>query len=530
MTTMALKLRSCVPLKLALAAGMAALVFGVALPTSVEAKNRFVFANESDFDTMDPHAAFDNVRVAVRLNLYDGLMRWQDNPAKLNPWVADTYTISPDGLAYRFTMKRGVKFHDGSEVKAVDVVYSMERILAMNKGAATIFKRMIGPGQTRAVDAYTVEFKLAKPSAIFLSMVPELHIVNKALVQKNEKDKDWGAQWLSKNDAGSGAFKLKQYDPALGFVADRFVPHFKGWGKKYLDEIEFRGVKDANTRVLGLQKGDFSGVGGYHTSDQLKTLREGANTKVLESESMRVMLVHIHNQRAPLNDVHVRRAINYAFDYDGFNKDILGGMVERNVTPLPNNIWGIPKDAKGYYYDTEKAKAELAQAKVKVDRPLEIAHIIGFSQSEQAAALLQNGLKKIGIESKLVGVPWPSFVQKVAKQETSADLSVLWVSTFYADPHNWIGEMYHSGGWGTYLSNSFYKNPKVDDLLDKALRSTKQAERAKLYEEATRIVVDEAASVWIYNTKWFGPYAKNLQGVRFSPVGNGQEMRTVYFE
>ena len=107
---------------------------------------------------------------------------------------------------------------------------------------------------------------------------------------------------------------------------------------------------------------------------------------------------------------------------------------------------------------------------------------------------------------------------------------VYWISTYYADPNTWIGEMFHSGQWGTFKSSSFYKNPKVDELLDTALRSTDQAVRAKAYEDAARIVFDEAAGVWVYNTKWYGPYAKNLQGIRFSPIGNAQEMRWSYFE
>lgn len=510
-------------------AGIALVVAGT-VPAPAEAKTRFVFANESDYDTVDPHAAFDVGRVAVRLNLYDGLMRWQDNPAKLEPWIAESHTISPDGLTYTFKMRKGVKFHDGSDVTADDVVYSMERILGLGKGAAALFKTMIAPGGTRAVDAHTVEFKLSKPSAIFLAIVPEIHIVNKDLVQKNEKDKDWGSAWLSKNDAGSGAYRLKRFDPAIGFSAERFPEHFKGWGTKYIDEIEFRGVKDTNTRVLGLQKGDFQGIGGYLQSDLLKKLQEGANTKVLEAESMRIMMFQVHNQRPPLNDVHVRRAIAHSFDYDGFNKDILGGLVERNPTPLPNTIWGNPKDVKGYDYDIDKAKAELAKAQVKVDRPLEIAYLTGFSQSEQAAALMQNGLKKAGIESKVVGVPWPTMVEKAAKSETNPDMSVYWISTYYADPHNWVGEMFYSGAWGTFKSNSYYKNPKVDELLDKALRSTKQEERAQFYQEATRQIVDDAAGVWIYNTKWYGPYAKNLQGIKFCPIGNAQEMRTAWYE
>ena len=498
--------------------------------TTAEAKTRFVFANESDYDTMDPHAAFDVGRVAVRLNIYDGLMRWQKNPAMLEPWVAESHTISQDGLTYTFKMRRGVKFHDGTEMKAQDVVYSLDRILGVGKGAASLFKTMVAPGAAKAVDDHTVEFKLIKPSAIFLSIVPEIHIVNAALVKKNEKGNDWGEAWLSKTSAGSGAYKVTQFDPAIGFVAERFAGHFKGWGPKWIDEIEFRAVKDTNTRVLGLLRGDFHGIGGYLQTDQLNRIKTNGNAQVLEDKSMRVMMAQINMTRAPFNDVHIRRAINYAFDYDGFNKEILGGLVERNPTPLPNTIWGVPKDVKGYTFDIEKAKAELAQAKAKLDKPIELAFLTGFAQSEQAAQLLQNGLTKAGVQSKVVGYPWPTIVEKFKDPATTPDVSIYWISTYYADPHNWIGEMFASSTAGTFKNASHYKNPKVDELLDKALASTKQEERAKFYEEATRIVVDDAAGLWIYNTKWYGPYSNKLKGIVFCPIGNAQEMRTAYYE
>src|SRR5687767_1632800 len=161
------------------------------LAAPATAQTRFVFANESPYDTMDPHAAFDVGRVAVRLNLYDGLYRWLDNPPKLEPWLAESHTISPDGLTYTFKLRRGAKFHDGSEITAEDVRYSAERILAMKKGAAALLATMIAPGATKALDRHTVQFTLTKPAAIFLAVVPEVHVVNMALLKKHEKDGDW---------------------------------------------------------------------------------------------------------------------------------------------------------------------------------------------------------------------------------------------------------------------------------------------------------------------------------------------------
>jgi len=90
--------------------------------------------------------------------------------------------------------------------------------------------------------------------------------------------------------------------------------------------------------------------------------------------------------------------------------------------------------------------------------------------------------------------------------------------------------MFHSSNAGTFKNAHHYKNPKVDELLDKAVQSTDQAARAKLYEEAVRLVVADAPGLWIYNTKWYGPYSKKLQGIVFCPIGNAQEMRTAYYD
>lgn len=492
------------------------------------AKNKFVFANSSAYDTMDPHAVFDVGRVAYRLNLYDGLMRWLDNPPKLNLWLAESYKISDDGKKYTFKLRKGIKFHDGSEMEAKDVVYSMDRILGLKKGAASLFVKSIEPGSTKAIDSHTVEFNLNSPSAIFLATIPEVHVLNSDLVKKNEKDGDWGSAWLSKNDAGSGSFKLKRFDPAIGFSGERFADHFMGWGDKYLDEIEFRTVVEINSRVLGLMKGDFHGTDGYLPQDQVIRLRKSDKVTVMDAESMRIFYFAIHNGREPMNDINFRKALSYAFDYDGFINNILSGSVARNPSPLPNNIWGSPKDAKGYTFDLVKAKEYLDKVKKPV-RELTIGALAGYGQTEQAAVLLQNALGKLGVKSKIVAEPWPVASGKMRSEQQMYDLLPLWKSTYYADPNNWVGEMYHGANIGA-RNNSWYKNAKVDKLLSEAQTSTDQKVRENNYSEAAKQVLEDAGGIFVYNTKWFGPYSKNVAGVRFSPIGNAQEMRWVYFK
>ena len=244
-------------------------------------------------------------------------------------------------------------------------------------------------------------------------------------MKKNEKDGDWGQAWLAQNVASSGSYKLKRYDPAIGFVGERFKEHFAGWGPKAFDEIEFRTVLETNTRVQGMIKGDYPG------HRRLPALRpdpaaEGSAERADPRGRNRCASsdFSINNGRSPMNDVHFRRALAYAFDYDGFIKDILKGAVARNPGPNPNNLWGAPKDLKGFTYDLEKAKAELAQVKEPL-RPITIGTLAGFSETEQAADADAERRQKIGIEIKIESAPWPVVQSRMQERDKNYDMVPL---------------------------------------------------------------------------------------------------------
>jgi peptide/nickel transport system substrate-binding protein len=506
-----------------LTASGAVLASGFTGRASAAAGKTFVTANNSAYDTLDPHVVFDIGRIATRLNMYDCLVRWVDNPPRLQLWLAEKVDIAPDSVTYTVTLKPDTKFHDGAPITAEDVVFSMERILAMKQGAYGLFKGVIDPGKTVALDARTVRFTLNQPYAVFTSILSELWVVNSKLVRQNDKSGDWGAAWLARNEAGSGGFKLRRYDPAIGFQAERFDAHFAGFGQSNITSIEFRVVLETASRSLGVEKGEFNTTDGYLPQDQIKRLRETSSVQILEAPSLRTMYFIIHNQRPPLDDVNLRKALCYAFDYDGFINNVLSGSVSRNAGIIPSNLWGAPKDLQGYTFDLDKAKQHLAMVKGPM-RPLEIGVLAGFDQSEAAAQLLQAGCAKLGIEVKLNSEPWPVVSGKLGDPEKTHDLVPLWRSAYFADPHNWTGYMYNSRNIGAGNS-SFYKNPRFDALTDKALVLTSQEERQPLYEEASRILVDDAAGLFIYNTKWFGPFTKNVHDVRFCPIGDAQDIR-----
>lgn len=505
-------------------AGTASLPGGLLTAREAQAASgKFVYANNSPYDNLDPHTVFDTARAATRFNLYDGLYRWVDNPPKMIPWLAESHTVSEDGKVYTFTLREGATFHDGKPVTAEDVVFSMERILALKKGPASLYLDVVKPGSTKALDARRVAFNLTQPSAIFLGTVPDILVVNSALVQRNAKDNDWAEPWLARNEAGSGSFALRRYDPAVGWSARRFEKHFGGWGPRPFDEVEFRTVLETNTRVLGLQRGDYQGVDGFLPYDQIQRLRQSSNVQIVEQESLRVFQFAVNTTVAPLDDVHFRRALAYAFDYEGFIRDIMKNSVVRNPGPNPNPLWGTPAGMAGYSFDLDKAREELKQVKAPL-RPITINALAGFSESEQAAVLFQNTLRQIGVEVRVETSPWSVVSSRMRDPRTQADLVPLWKSTYYVDPNNWVGELVGSRYRGT-RSFSYYSDPEVDAKLDRAMLSSDQEERRKLFEEVTQVVNDRALGIFIYNTKWYGPYAADVEGIRFSPVSNGQDLR-----
>jgi peptide/nickel transport system substrate-binding protein len=504
-------------LSMALAQGVAAksLVWGDTLPKS-----------------LDPHAVYDVPMQFYMLNTYDGLYRYVGNPPKLEPWLAKSHRVSADGLTWNFDLAEGAKFHDGSEITAEDVVYSFRRVLAMGKAPSGAFKPVLKPENVTATDKHSVQFVLDKAYAPFLSALPIVAIVNQRAIQPNVKGDDWGTEWLSSNIAGSGPYSIdpKTYRPqqAIDFV--RFADHFKGWGHNPapIDTVKSRPVIETSTRVLALLKGDIHATDSYLPTDQVERVEKAEGVHVERDESMRIFLIRMNNKKPPFDNIHARKCFAYGFNYTGFIVDVLKNFAERNPAPLPKNLWGYPQGVKGYEYDPAAAQAECDKARADgapMDREVEIHIQTALDQTTQAAQLLQSDMRKFGVNVKLVANTWPNLTSSAAKPETTPDMWVHWVSTYFVDPENWIGQMYDSQFHGTWKASAWYQNDKVDNLLREARETTDTDKRAAMYSEAAKLVVEDSPDIWIYNTVQLRGMSNKVKGYAFTPVGGGAEMR-----
>ncbi len=482
--------------------------------------------------SLDPHQIFDVPMMGYALNTYDGLYRYEGNPPVMRPWLAESHSASDDGLTWTFTLRKDAKFHDGSPITAADVVYSFQRVLALGKAPASAFLPILKPEHITAPDPGTVRFQLEHAYGPFIAAIPIVAIVNPRALKANEKGGDWGAAWLASNEAGSGAYVLDpaSYTPMERLDLHRFADHFAAWKEnpKPVDTVLFRTAHQTSTGVLGLLNGSIDLTDSYLPTDQVEQIQASKAARVEKDTSMRVFLIRMNNSKPPFDNINARKCFAHAFNYKGFIEDILKGYADRDGTPMPNTLWGYPKDAATYDYDLDKAREYFKKAMAEgapMKRPIQIHIQSELEQTNQAAQMFQSDLESVGVNLKVVGDTWANMTSNTAKPDTTPDMWIHWVSTYFVDPENWVGQMYDSQFAGTWKASSWYKNAEVDGLLRKARGLVDQAQRQPLYEQATRQIVADCVDVWVYNTVELRGVSRRVKDFRFCPVGSGGEMR-----
>lgn len=516
---------------MATAAIAVAMLAGTPLATAGDKPSELVWGDTLP-KGLDPHVVYDVPMQFFMLNVYDGLYRYVGNPPELTPWLADGHSVSDDGLTWTFTLKDDVAFHDGTPLTADDVAYSFKRVLTLGKGPASAFKPVLQADNVSAVDELTVQFVLDQPYAPFLATVPLVSIVNSEQTEANAADDDWGSTWLSSNAAGSGAYSLDAATYRPQEIADlyRHEDHFMGWdhNPEPIDVVRAHPVQETSTRVLALMRGDIDATDSYLPTDQVERVESADGVHVAKDESMRIMIIRMNNRKPPFDNINFRKCISHAFNYEGFISGILKDYAVRNAGPIPQNLWGAPASLEGYSYDLDKAKGFCEQAAAEgapIDRELEIHVQSALDQTTQSAQLLQSDMQTLGLNLRLVASTWSNLTTQAGSAETTPDMWVHWVSTYFADPENWIGQMYDSQFHGTWKASAWYQNDEVDELLRNARAEVEQAKRAMLYEKASEIVVADAADIWIYNTIQLRGLSDRVEGYKFSPVGSGGEIR-----
>ena len=483
------------------AATVAALVVPAGAALAGHGSDTFTIATrltDSKFDPAFHFTEFDAVNI---LNMYEGLVA----PVKGKPptgQLAASWEASPDGKIWTFKLRNGVKFHDGANLTANDVVYSMDRFLTLGKGYSSLLKGILDVGNSKALDASTVQFTLNTSFGPFVDVLVQFYVVNSELLKANQKtgdhgaNGDYGTAYLLDHDAGSGPYKLDSFVPDRRRVLVAHGDYRGGWSEAHFKRIVIEIVGETATARSLLTAGDVDFVDQWQPLDFYKNLRDEDGIHVDEDPDNKLYVVQMNTTRPPFDDVNFRKAVLHAFDYKTANEIILGGAIKANG-PVPSAMPGHDASIGGYDFDVAKAKAFLAKSKYKAGEITLAWDYIKAGAHEEMGLLLQSNLKAIGVDMKITAEQWPTLSKNAAKADTAPHFFPVYNTAKYPTPDAFTYAMYHPVNHGQWQASAHFSDAGISKLLEEARATPDSAMRNAKYGEATKMIVEDAASLWV---------------------------------
>ena len=323
----------------------------------------------SNILTLDPAAITGRETVQVLANVYEGLVALDAaNRSKVNPRLAETWTIADDKMSIAFKLRQGAIFASGNPVTAEDVVWSFKRLMKLNLAQASFLKTHgfsadNADASFSAPDASTVVITLPKkvdPEIIVMTLgiVGPGSVLDSKTVLQNEKDGDLGAAWLTTNSAGSGAFSLQDWKSNERVILKREDGYWGGASK--MKRIIMRHIPELQGQRLMIEKGDIDVAYSLSAAD-LKALSENKEVVVQSNGGSGFYYLGVSMKDERFAKPKVREALRYLIDYEGLNNTILPYYGVLRDRPITNGFLGALPNA-GYKLDVEKAKALLAEA------------------------------------------------------------------------------------------------------------------------------------------------------------------------
>lgn len=469
----------------------------------------------------DPAQAWDWYDMQVLYNLYDPLV-YPTPEGSIRPHVALSWEPVDGDLAHwKFTIMAGYLFHDGTELTAEDVAWSMNRIKAMGGGG------VMGDVTATATDFYTVDFVLGVPNAVFPETLTQFFILNKDLLMENLADGnygengDYGNAWLQENDAGSGPYMMTLNSPGDRLDAARFEEYFLGWpgtdnpDEVPIDQLIFKEESQFSTLLLLLKSGglDLECDGGW-SLPQLEEIdkTEGLRLNYVWSEDTTVF---INTTRPPTDDEHFRKAILYAYDYEAVVEPYLPFGAGEGGTYLSRMPGFVPIEPQPRKKDLDKAREELALSKYadKLDEiPPIIAHFCAGLQNEEDVFLqLQADLDELGIKVEVAGPPWSQYGSEAATAEGTPHLTIWVFAPQYPTPDFYTYGMYHGPNW-IYSAHWYFEDEEILQLLEQTRATLKFEDRIPLYEQVQPMIASHALAFFPYERQKAFPSQAYLVG------------------
>jgi peptide/nickel transport system substrate-binding protein len=509
---------------LAVGLGLAACNIGSETHSGRRDPGTLIVAQPADVLALDPVRVTDSESIEVGELLFEGLVHLAPGTTDVAPALATSWEVSPDARRWTFHLRSGVIFHDGTPLDAAAVAFSFTRLIDPKSGGyvgagADYWRELLRDVQSvTARDAETVEIVMARPYAPLLGELAQFPIVSPTAVAK------WGDAF-QQHPVGSGPYAFDSWEVGEQVVVRRFDGY---WGAKpALERIVFRVVVDARQRLIDLESGSVD-LATAILPDEHSFVELHPDLVLHRAPGDDVSYLAFNTQRAPFDDVRVRRALNFAINKEPIVKLAFQGLAIAADGPLPPAMWGSHKAATQYPYDPAAAKALLAAAAAdgrfdpkktyKLYAPTTPRPYL--PEPERVARFLQAAFENVGFHTELVLQSYP--LHRKAAEAGETDLCLFgWIGDT-GDPDNFLYVLFDSDNAhpGDAQNMAFYKQPRVDELLAQAQATADQATRSQLYAEVQDDLASDAPWVPLAHSDLVIAGRAEVLGVVVSPLGH----------
>jgi len=453
-----------------------------------------VIAQTRDVTGLDYALVSQTETQNISNNIFDTLVRLNERN-DYEPWLAESWE-NPDDNTWIFHLREGIKFTNGEPVDAHAVKYSLERIIDPEVKSPQA-SRLSFVQEIQAPDAKTVVIKTKEPYAALLNIMTLMFIVPPKAVE------EMGNEKFAQSPIGSGPFIFEEFTAGEKVVLKANKDYWKGAPK--IDKVIFRPISEASTRIASLKTGEVDIIMAIPPNN-LKDLQSSPDIKTTAKTGV-MLYMGLDTFTAPLDNVKVRQAINYAIDKETIVNSILLGTAKVMAGPVFDVTKGFDPNIKPYPYDVEKAKQLLKEAGYEKGFKLKLATppqgVEGTTNTLEVAQAIAAQLKEVGIEVELDITDPATQFQRYKNREFQ---SYLFTWDTQVEPDRYLYSLFDSDARGYY-----YKNTDVNNLLRKGRATMDQAEREVIYKQLHKLLYDDAPWGFLYNQEAYYGYRANVK-------------------
>lgn len=469
---------------------------------STEGKTDLVIGAATEAVTLDPQGGWDGASLYVMRQLYNGLVKLDSNMEIVGD-LAESWEFTSD-TSVTFKLKQGVKFHNGEEMKASDVVFSINRA----KESAKVKSFTANIESVVADDDYTVTINTSVPYAPLMSNL--CHTANSIV---SEKAVEEAGDNFSTNPCGTGPFKFVSWDSGDKIVLSRNDDYFGG--DVLPTSLTFKLIAENSSRTIALETGEID-LNLIVAAEDASRIESEDGVELVTSMSPKIEYVSMNQKVEPFNNKLVRQAINYAIDRESLNAVATAGYGVVTDSVMNMQINGYTDDVTHYEYDPEKAKELMAEA----------GYADGFSTTivcsgntrSTEAQIIQGNLQEIGINLEITTMESTTLLEQINNGDY--EMFIMSYNNTTGDPDTSLYMLFNSTVPASSGNRSFTNIPEVDAALEQARLETDSDARNALYATVQDILTDEAVWVPLYNVPNLVGLRSGLTGYTPHPLGN----------